>query len=340
MFGDDSPPTSGLPLGTPAYMAPEQTGGQLIDTRADVFALGAVLYELACGRPPIEIDTDVLATLRRIRETIPVPASRVRAENAEAFAGDPAPRWLLGDLDCILGRALERAPERRYPTASAFADDLRRLLRREPIVARAPTLRYRVARFAQRNRALAASLGMVVLVTLLGIGGLTAGLIEARRQRREAENQTNAQGENNRFLTEDLLASASPERDGQNVTALEMLHRASRSVDQRLAGRPLIAASVHHTLGDAYATLGAFDDADRHLQRAIALRTIAAGPQAPDTVVSEIAAASLLVRREWIDQADAALTKVIARARSILGPDDPGLYAALNALGTVRESQD
>jgi tetratricopeptide (TPR) repeat protein len=331
-------------------MAPEQAGGagsQSIDTRADVYALGAVLYELTCGRPPNDVKAgDPLEALRRIREVVPPPASSVlhrgdRGERGEDHQEDLArdlrgePRWLLTDLDCILAKALEKEPARRYSTVAAFAEDLRRLLRREPIEARPPTLRYRAARFAQRNRVLVASIAIVLLAVLVGIAGLTAGLIEAKRQRHEADNQTDAQREINRFLTEDLLAGASPEREGQNVTALDLLHRASHRVEQRFAGRPLIAGAIHHTLGEAYSALGAFDDADRHLQRAIELRRAAVGPDAPDTLRSEILAASLLARRQKLPEAEAALTRVITRGRLILGANDPALYAALNDLGTV-----
>lgn len=335
-------PTAGMPLGTPAYMSPEQTGraGGAIDTRTDVYSLGAVLYELAGGRPPIDTSDDLMDSLRRIRETIPPPVSHVRMENSATFSGDAVPRWLLHDLDCILARALEKEPDRRYPTAAAFADDLRRLLKREPIVARPPTLSYRAARFAQRNRALVASAIVVALAVIAGIAGLTWGLLEANRQRLEAVNQTESQREINRFLTDDLLAPASPDQQGQNVTALELLNRASAQVDQRFFGRPLVAGSVHHTLGVAYGALGAFDQSEKHLQAAIELRTAAAGANAPDTVRSEIAAASLLGQRQQFEAADVALMQVLQRARLILGPNDPALYQVINDLGVIREGQD
>jgi serine/threonine-protein kinase len=259
-----------------------------------------VLYELACGTPPNDIggDGDPLQVLRRIRESVPPPASRVRQHNAAAFAGDAVPRSMLSDLDCVLARALEKDPTRRYPTIAAFADDLRRLLKREPIEARPATRRYRAARFAQRNRVLVGAAALVALAMILGIVGLSIGLAKANRAQREASNQTDAQRAINRFLTDDLLAAASPDDQGQNITALELLRRASARVDARFSNRPLIAASIHHTLGVAYTALGAFDESKWHLDQAIALRTAESGGNAPDTVRSEIALAGLLARRQ------------------------------------------
>jgi len=334
-LGDATPNTIDAALGTPAYMAPEQTGGRPIDTRADVYALGAVLYELTCGRTPIDVDGDTVEVLQRIRTSIPASASQIRAGESAQFSGDPVTRSVLTDLDCILGKALEKDPERRYCTVAAFAADLRRLLSHEPIEARPPTRRYRAARFAQRNKTLVASLAVVALAVIVGIAGLLGGLIEARRQKREAANQFDAQLAVNVFLTDDLLAGAAPDQEGQNVTALDLLKRASRKVDRRFGDRPLIAASIHHTLGNTFMQMGEFDLADEHLQKALTLRRSTAGADARETLHSEIAAASLLVYRQQIPQAKEALTQAVKRARLMLDANDAALYTALNNLGLV-----
>jgi serine/threonine protein kinase/tetratricopeptide (TPR) repeat protein len=338
-FGE-SPPTSGLPVGTPGYMAPEQTLGDRVDTRADVYSLGAVLYELTCGRPPVDATPDLFETLRRIREMTPPPASRARAANHAGFDGDGPSRAFLADLDCILQRAMEKEPSRRYATVAAFADDLRRLLRGEPIVARSPTIAYVASRWARRHVELVTAMGVVAAALVLGVVGLTTGLIEARRQRAEAVTQTEAQREINRFLTEDLLGAASPFDEGENVRALDLLQRAGERVEARLGGRPLIAAAVHHSIGATFMELGAFDAADRHLSRALELRRVHAGPDAPDTVRTEVAAAALLMHRQRLPEATESLTRAVERARRVLGPDDPALYTALNDLGVTLSSAD
>ena len=333
-FGDGTPHTSGLPIGTPSYMAPEQTGQGRVDTRADVYALGAVLYELVSGRPPIDGSGDLLKVIKRIREDVPPPASRVRARDG---ARAQALRASRGDLDCILSKALEKSPDRRYPTVGALMDDLGRLRRREPVLARPPARLYRAARFAQRNRVLVAALSAVAVTLVVGVLGLALGLFEARRQRATALDQMDAQAELNRFLTEDLLQSASPERAGPNATVLDVLNAASAHIEDRFPTRPLVAAAVHHALGESFAVLGAFDQGEEHLARAIALRRAAGGSDSPDTVRSEIAAASLIARRERYAEARPALEAAVLRARLILGSDDRDLYTALNDLGVALE---
>lgn len=344
-FPVDSPPTLGLPMGTPAYMAPEQTRLGAIDTRADVYALGAILYELVAGRPPIDVSGDAVGALSKLRDVLPQPASRVREQSLAharepVAAPGPATRAFLADLDVVLDKALEKQPERRYASVGALMDDLRRLLACEPIAARAPTWGYRAARFARRNR-LAVAAGAVAFVALgVGVFVLATLLLEAQRQRAAAENQFEAQVEINTFLTDDLLAQATPDAGGPNMTVKEMLDRASANVDQRFTGRPLIAAAIHHSLGEAYAQLSNFEAAEPHLAQAVALRSRAAGTDAQETVVSELAAASLLVRRERLDEAEAALIPAIARARLILGPDRLELYAAMNNLALVLLSRE
>jgi non-specific serine/threonine protein kinase/serine/threonine-protein kinase len=339
-LAEETPATSGLPIGTPSYMAPEQTGIGPVDTRADVYALGALAYELVSGRPPIDVSRgtgDPIEALQRIRTEVPRRVGQALRAGGSRSGALPR-RSLIDDLDALLARALEKEPARRYATVASFAEDLRRALRREPIEARAPTLSYRAARFVQRNRLLVAAGALVAAALLVGVAGLALGIRRARLERAEAVLQSESQRAINRFLTDDLLSQATPDRGGKDTKVLDLLHRASRTIGERFPTQPLVAASVHQTLGDAYAELGEFDDAERHIDRALELRRANAGANAPDTVRSEISRASLLARRERFDEAETALRPVVVRARIVLGPDDRDLYAALNNLGVTLES--
>lgn len=146
---------SGDRIGTPVYMAPEQVAGQRADRRADVYALGVVLYECLAGEPPFrEVNRESL--FRAILQG-DVPDAR-RANRA-----------IGRELWVVLQTALAREPERRYATTAALADDLRRVATNRPILARRPGVVLRLRRFAQRNPVVAALFaGLVVVTVVLG----------------------------------------------------------------------------------------------------------------------------------------------------------------------------
>jgi WD40 repeat protein/tRNA A-37 threonylcarbamoyl transferase component Bud32 len=152
---------TGLVLGTPRYMAPEQAAGRSIEIgpRTDVYALGVMLYELLVGRPPFVGDTE-LETLRQIRSEEPISIRRLQPK---------VPR----ELDIICMKCLEKEPPRRYASAGDLAIDLRRFLERTPISARPPSVIRRIRVWTRRRPAQTVVLAAGLMVLL----GLPSGLI-------------------------------------------------------------------------------------------------------------------------------------------------------------------
>jgi serine/threonine protein kinase len=173
--GPPGPTVTGEFLGTPSYMAPEQatTPRQPVGPAADVYALGAILYELLTGRPPFRGETP-LETVLQVLHTEPVSVTRLQPN---------VPR----DLETICLKCLQKEPRKRYGSALELADDLHCFLDGQPIRARPPSALYRWGKFAQRNKALvAAVLGILVA---LAAGAVTASLFALRaiEQRDRAE---------------------------------------------------------------------------------------------------------------------------------------------------------
>ncbi len=175
-----------LGLMTPAYASPEQVRGESITTASDVYALGIILYELLTGQRPYNFANarpDHIAQVICETET-ERPSARVAhaRHTLPAESTTKLRRALAGDLDNIVLMALRKDPQRRYASVEQLAEDLRRHIEGLPVSARPDTLRYRTAKFIQRNKALTAAT-LIVLLTLLG--GIIATVHQARIAERE-----------------------------------------------------------------------------------------------------------------------------------------------------------
>src|SRR5262249_29602668 len=167
--------SSGTPLGTASYMPPEQARAEAdqVGPAADVYALGAILYEMLTGRPPFQ-GASAAETMLRVLTEDPAPPRRLQPR---------VPR----DLETICLKCLEKKPARRYASAQSLADDLARFLAGEPIQARPVGAWGRGMKWARRRPSVAALTALTVGVTLFGFGMVTWQWQEAERARGHAE---------------------------------------------------------------------------------------------------------------------------------------------------------
>ncbi|MDB5334834.1 MAG: repeat-containing protein, partial [Planctomycetaceae bacterium] len=199
--GDSSQTRTGALIGTPSYMAPEQTGvSKYVGPASDVYSLGAILYELLTGKPPFEAES-VLETARQVVWDEPIPPSRL------------APR-VPRDLETICLKCLRKEPYKRYATADALADELRRYLTGQPILARPISIWQQTVRWAWRRPAIAAliAVSVVALTSVLMLNlwhtaelkksnqRLTDALTETESERARAEReQAEAERQSERY---------------------------------------------------------------------------------------------------------------------------------------------
>jgi eukaryotic-like serine/threonine-protein kinase len=273
----------GQVVGTPAYMSPEQLGlaDQDIDTRADIYSIGVLLYEVLAGARPFdlrELDTGLSFVDVMRNNEAPRPSVRVSSLSADrqralaaARTTDPSAlrRTLRGDLDWIVLKAIEKHRSRRYDTANTLAGDLQRYLGNEPVSARPPSAAYRVRKFVTRHRVgVAAAAAMLALI----VGSAAVIAVQAVRVATERDRATREAAKAtsiNEFLQQ-MLGSANPQGAGsRTMTVVDALAAAERRVESSLSTQPDVAGAVRRTLGQTYFGLGEYDRAQRILTAAV-----------------------------------------------------------------------
>jgi formylglycine-generating enzyme required for sulfatase activity/tRNA A-37 threonylcarbamoyl transferase component Bud32 len=225
---------SGTIMGTASYMAPEQAAGKVHDTgpAADVYALGALLYECLTGRPPFEGPQHLV--LVSVLNDEPPPPSRLTGN---------VPR----DLETICLKCLSKEPARRYASAEELADDLRRFQVGEPIRARPVGAVERVVKWVRRHVAISALTATVFLVTVLGVAGIEWKYRDAQQEKSRALQEADKATKAREFLVS-IFQKAETDDKGANVTVRQLLEEADTRIPVEFADQPELRAELLKSL--------------------------------------------------------------------------------------------
>ena len=335
-------------LGTLPYMSPEQAGGtdDDVDTRTDVYALGAILYQLLTGEIPLQIrDRSLMEAVRII----------VDEEPTRLGTFDTTFR---GDIEVIVQKSMAKERDRRYASAAELATDLRRHLINQPILARPASSMYQLTKFARRNRALVIGFVLVVLSLASGLIAFYWQAKEAKFQAGEAftakqdaiaqkdlaEDRLEEADATLAFLIE-TLNTVNPYDLGREATVLDALNAASEKVETRWQDFPAIEARIRLTLGIAFSNRGHYEIAAHHLRRAYELRVQTSDED--DFVVLESAyelgrcliQVSVFHREESaLEEAESLFARTLQIQREILEADDAKTIDTVRHLVSVLTS--
>jgi serine/threonine-protein kinase len=247
---------------TPEFAAPEQLKGNAITTATDIYALGVLLYLLLTGHHPagngpygpadlvkaiVEdeplLPSDVVLSARECAGMIAVNATR-RSSTPERLR-----RLLRGDLDTIVAKAMKKEPEERYPSVTAFADDLHRYLRNEPISARRDSIVYRTRKFVRRNRTAVALAGVAMIAI---VAGGVATWLQARTARAECDlaQRQLARAERTAELNELIMTDVAPM--GKPLAVNQLLAHEEKVVEREHNPDAVNHVELLLSIGDQY----------------------------------------------------------------------------------------
>lgn len=267
---------------TPEYAAPEQIRGEPVSTATDVFSLGTLLYSLLAGVRPHGNTLTGAALEHAVLSVDPIPLSRAARdagdEAAAARASTPhkLQRALAGDLEDIAALALRKAPQQRYASVPALADDLARHTHHQPVRARAGSRAYRAGRFVRRNRVVVAAAAGVLIAASFGVAGVVYQAREAREQARLARLEAQKATAVKDVLLGIFNANSARHPDGaraRQTTAEELLNFASANMLAETSQEPELRLELLGVLGELNRTIENMDQAIALRQASLALMT-------------------------------------------------------------------
>jgi eukaryotic-like serine/threonine-protein kinase len=355
-------------VGTLEYMCPEQAEFNAVDvdTRADIYSLGVLLYELLTGTTPLSSErlkrAAMSEVLRLIREEDPPKPSTRLNDSRDTLPSISAQRRLepasltkevRGELDWIVMKALEKDRNRRYETANGLARDIDRYLNDEPVEASSPGTAYRLRKFVRRNRGPVLATTLLLLALAGGVVGTTVGLVRAEQARRAAARR--AEGERvAKELAEKRLAQIekafgilgsmfenldpmAEEQDGRPLRAIlgDRLDQAAADLHGEGVGDRLVVAQLQDRLGLTYLGLGHAAKAEALFEQAVRTRQDHFGADHPLTLGSKHNQAVASEATGNGDQAIRLFQQVRDARTIVLGADHRDTLSTINELAKV-----
>ncbi len=315
---------AGTVKGTPAYMSPEQAGGNPdeIDLRSDIYSLGVVLYEMLAGVLPLELGaSSFLDSLRMVRDAEPKRLRRA-SERCRRFDAD---------LETVVHKALDKDPERRYQSVAEFAQDIEHFLNHEPVNAAPPSAAYRLRKLVRRHRTLFASLAAVAVILIGATIVSTSQYVQAQRESKRAVTEARKSEQIAAFLT-DMLQSVGPgvARGRDTQLLREILDRTAERIGDELEGQPEVEGALRSVLGTTYQELGEYETAESQLAAALEIHRGTEGIESQQALESAVKVAGLRYYQGLMNEADSLFAWAGDRLAATVGAEDPRTLNALS----------
>lgn len=325
---------------TPAYASPEQLRGDPISTASDVYTLGVILYELLTGQRPYIIPSDqeasfFISTVKPQRPSTAISETHDTEDIgvARSTTAERLRRRLSGDLDTIVLKALRKEPARRYASAEAFLDDIKRHLDGMPVWAQRDTVGYRARKFVRRHRV---GVAMAAVLVLMLVGFATAMAFQQAQTARalaQAEVESVKSERVSAFLMGLFEANDPSESLGEEITAKDLLERGLAQAEA-LSDQPEVQAQLLDVIGQVYRSLGRYDESTPLLEQGLALRRQVLGDKHEDVALSLENLAEIQSASGNYASADSLHQEALAMRREVLGNEPLDVAESLSKVAT------